>query len=279
MQVILAKYAGACYGVNRSLELVDEAVDGESRVATLGALIHNPVVVDELNEKYGVRVLDDLHNVSDVDTIVIRSHGVTIDEQKQAEKFNVIDATCPHVKAVQQAAADLAKKYGQVIVVGKFGHPEVESVKSYIEAEDAKCYIWQNKDDIKAVSGKIGVVSQTTQSQEVFNNLINYMKDEGFDLDVKNTICAATQKRQDAALELARDVDAFVVIGGHNSSNTTHLAGLVDSVCKATYHVETLDELKKQINQFSQYKKVGVTAGASTPVSQIEPIINFLENI
>ena len=275
MRVILADKAGACYGVNRSLEMVTKAASESNNVATLGALIHNPVVVEELETKYGVRTLDNV--ASDVDTIVIRSHGVTLDVQREAEKKckHIVDATCPHVKAVQKAAADLAKKYGQVIVVGKEGHPEVESVRSYVLDAGAKCYVWQRVEDIVPLTGTVGVVSQTTQSQEAFQNIIENLSD--FNLDIKNTICAATQQRQDAALKLSYDVDAFVVIGGHNSSNTTHLAEIVSANCCNTYHIETHDDLVGV--DFSCCKTIGVTAGASTPKSQIEPIVRFLESL
>lgn len=274
MKVILADKAGACYGVNRSLEMVTKAASESNNVATLGALIHNPVVVEELETKYGVRTLDNVS--SDVDTIVIRSHGVTLDVQHEAEKKckHIVDATCPHVKAVQRAAYDLAKKYGQVIVVGKEGHPEVESVRSYVLDAGAKCYVWQRVEDIVSLSGTVGVVSQTTQSQETFQKILDNLS---FDVDVENTICAATQQRQDAALKLSYDVDTFVVIGGRNSSNTTHLAEIVSANCPKTYHIETLDDLAGV--DFCDAKTIGVTAGASTPKSQIEPIVEFLKNL
>lgn len=286
MDIVIAKEAGACYGVNRSLDIVKDAAKDYKNTATYGSLIHNPIVVEQLRNDYAVDKIESLDTVSshNVETLVIRSHGVVLDVLNKAEEMglNIIDATCPHVKKVQDTAAKLAEELGHVIVIGKTGHPEVEGVCSYVAAKDAKFYVLQKKDELentlphlKKIEGKIGVVSQTTQSVDVFNVLIEAMEKQGLDLKVKNTICGATKHRQEAAEELSKKVDAIIVLGGHNSSNTTHLAELCSKHCKKTFHVENFDEFS--INDINGCEHIGLTAGASTPQSQIEDFINTLE--
>lgn len=285
MDIIVAENAGACYGVNRSLEIVEQASRSGNKIATLGDLIHNPIVVKELRDKYNIFSVDGVNSAKnhDVDTIIIRSHGVPIDQIENAKKLGleVIDATCPHVKNVQVTAKNLAEIYSAVILVGKSGHPEVESVSSYVKAAGAMCFVGQSKEEfdsilpqLKKINSKIGVVSQTTQSLDVFNEMINYLETNGLELDIKNTICAATKKRQNYAIDLSKHVDAMIVLGGKNSSNTNHLADLCKKSAKLVFHIEDPKELN--ISDFQTIKTLGITAGASTPKTQINNLLSFL---
>lgn len=247
MEIKLAKYAGACYGVQRALEAAHEVIAQGIPSATLGPLIHNPVVVDDL-KAHGMKAIaapDDI-NVEEIKTVVIRSHGVTPEVLSQLEglKLDIVDATCPHVARAQKGAAELAANGCHVLVVGEAGHPEVESLVAYAKQGGARVDVVLIPEDIPDdLDGKVGIVVQTTQRRENLDAIVEALELQGVVPEVKDTICAATQKRQAAAAELARQVDAMVVIGGRNSSNTTRLAEICAQSCPNTFHIETVDEL------------------------------------
>lgn len=285
MQIIVANNAGACYGVNRSLEIVMNAVKSCKKIATLGDLIHNPIVIADLDINYNIKSVSSVEaaNSLGVDVLVIRSHGVPIDvvEKAESQGIEVIDATCPYVKNVQTTASLLAGLYPAVIIIGKAGHPEVESVSSYIKAQNTKCFVAETKDEIDefideliSLKDTVGVVSQTTQSNQVFEDMIEYLKNKGVKLEIENTICAATKKRQQAAIDLSTQVDAMLVVGGKNSSNTNHLADLCREHCKKTFHIESLGDLNTY--DLKDVETLGISAGASTPKSHIDSIVETL---
>ena len=281
MEICVAKNAGACYGVSRSLDIVKGSCNDSGKIATLGELIHNPLVVKDLSDELGVSVVKSVKEAAEkgIDKLIIRSHGVPLEVLREAEEssIEIVDATCPYVKNVASSASLLAGLYPAVVIIGKSGHPEVGSVASYIRAAASKVYIGETVEDVdkflpelKELNDSVGVVSQTTQSVEVFEDMVKYLKDNGVKVEVENTICVATKKRQESAAELAKQVDAMLVIGGHNSSNTNHLADLCKENCEKVFHLESVEELKKV--DFSGINKLGITAGASTPKSQIDEI-------
>lgn len=288
MEICVAKNAGSCYGVTRSLDLAMQTAKSGGLVATLGELIHNPLVVQELNDKYGVSSVEsvDEAKAKEIEKLIIRSHGISLeilDELKNTD-IEIIDATCPYVKNVASSASLLAGLYPAVIIIGKAGHPEVESVASYIRSASTKCYIGETAEEIDVflpelleLNDSVGVVSQTTQSVEVFEDIVRYLQEKGINTEVENTICVATKKRQESAAELSKQVDAMLVIGGHNSSNTNHLATLCRENCINVYHVESMEELK-EVN-LSGIDKLGITAGASTPKSQIDKILDEIKTM
>lgn len=276
MKVVLAENAGACYGVQRALDLALEASEGASAAFTLGPLIHNPGVVADL-EARGVFVADSLDGVGE-GTVIIRSHGVTPDvlDAVNASGLEVVDATCPHVARAQKAAAELAAEGCRVIVVGEPGHPEVEGLRAHAEREGAKVDVVAAPEDVPAgLCVPIGIVVQTTQRRENLDAVVGAVRAQGIEPLVKKTICSATRLRQDAAARLAGEVDAIVVIGGRNSSNTTRLAEICRDACERTFHVESADEL--DVAWFAGCEAVGVTAGASTPENQIRAVVEKLE--
>lgn len=275
MKVVLAKNAGACYGVQRALDLAEEAARKYGHAYTLGPLIHNPGVVADL-ESRGVYVANALEDAVD-GTVIIRSHGVTPEVRDRIEARNkpFVDATCPHVARAQCAAAELAASGCRVVVVGEPGHPEVEGLKAYARREGSKVDVVASADQVPLdLRPPIGVVVQTTQTRENLDAVVGAIEDQGIAPIVKRTICTATRLRQEAAAELAREVDAIVVIGGRNSSNTTRLAEICASICPQTFHVESVDEVKR--SWFAGCGTVGVTAGASTPESQIQAVVETL---
>lgn len=285
MEICVAKNAGACYGVSRSLDIVKGSRNDSGKIATLGELIHNPLVVKELSDDFGVSVVKSVKEAMDkgIEKLIIRSHGVPLDVLSEAQEsgIEIIDATCPYVKNVASSASLLAGLYPAVVIIGKKGHPEVEAVASYVRAAGSKCFIGENSEEInrflpelKELNDTIGVVSQTTQSVEVFQDIVRYLEENKVKVEVENTICVATKKRQESAAELAKEVDVMLVIGGHNSSNTNHLAALCGKNCSNVVHIESSEELKNI--DFSRINKLGVTAGASTPKSQIDSILQLL---
>lgn len=277
MKVMRARYAGACYGVLRALEMAKEAATSKEPVYTLGPLIHNPQVVQTL-EKQGVFEASTLDAI-ECGTVVIRSHGVVprIKQQALDQGLTVVDATCPHVALAQKAAAQLAREGQYVVVVGEAGHPEVEGLRAYAQEAGGRVVVVANAEELPhSIEPPVGVVVQTTQSKEVLDDVAEALEQRSLTPDVKNTICFATRQRQEAADELSRTCDVFVVIGGRNSSNTTRLYDIGKANCSASYHIESPDEL--DVAWFKGCEIVGVCAGASTPEDQIEAVIERLES-
>lgn len=268
IDIEVARYAGVCYGVERALGMAEKAA-GEARkpVNTLGPLIHNPLVVNDL-ERIGVGTAS---NVSEVEegTLIIRAHGVvpSVVEDARNRGLDVLDATCPYVKKVHNAAERLVREGYQLIVVGESGHPEVEGIMGHA-GDDAHVVSVPGDLDAIDLSRKVGVVVQTTQTPGALADVVAELSKRTMDLRVINTICSATQERQDSAAELARRVDAMIVVGGKNSGNTRRLAEICTAACPKTHHIEDASEIEAA--WFDGVSHIGVTAGASTPASHIE---------
>ena len=268
-RIQIASEAGACYGVERALRMVEEAAESsEVPVHTLGPLIHNPRVVGSLAEK-GVTVVASPEE-AEGHTLLLRTHGVTPDEESRARALchEVLDATCPFVKKVHLAAARLAAEGYQVVVVGEKGHPEVEATLPHApgavvvgDAEEARGL---------PLAKKIGVVVQTTQSRANLEAVVAALLGRAEEVRVINTICDATSGHQGACAELAREADVMVVIGGRISANTKRLAEISAEICPRTHRVEGADEL--EASWFEGAGLIGVTAGASTPAAHIEAV-------
>lgn len=274
MKVEVARHAGICYGVERALKLADEAAATGRPVHTLGPLIHNPQAVEALRER-GVGVAGSLED-ADEGILVIRSHGVdpAIIEAASEKGLEVLDATCPFVSSAQQAAAQLKADGYTVIIVGEADHPEVEGIVAHTGGD---AIVVEEVADIPEhlPSRRIGIVVQTTQSRARLNQVVEALMPRVGELKVHNTICSATAKRQSSAEELARSVDAMVVVGGHNSGNTSRLAEICRAANPAVHHVETARELEPA--WFEGVRTVGVTAGASTPDEQMAGVVAAIE--
>lgn len=262
MEVLLASYLGFCYGVKRAIKIARENASTEGNPsATLGPIIHNPQMVERLKND-GVGAIGNLSEM-DKGTIIIRSHGVGPDtyEEAKAKNLKLVDATCPHVRRAQLAARDLVNEGYSVIIVGEKNHPEVKSIFEWTKGKATIVETVEECENI-APAPKLGIVSQTTFSGENFKKIVLALLDKSQELKIERTICTATLERQTAAVELAEKVDLMLVIGGKNSANTTRLYQLCKEKC-ATYHIETAEELMPQ--WFDKVKKIGITAGASTP--------------
>lgn len=273
----VAAHAGVCYGVERALELALKAGESAPKpVHTLGPLIHNPIVVDRLAAGgiAAVDVPDDALSGS----LIIRAHGVVpavIDEAKH-RGLHVIDATCPYVKRVHRAAEKLVRDGYQLIVVGESGHPEVEGIMGHADGRAVTVSCVDDLCDIE-IERRVGVVVQTTQTMATLCEIVDELLVRAEEVRVVNTICSATQERQEAASDLAARVDVMVVIGGKNSGNTRRLAEICRARCARIYHIEDAAEL--DASMFSGAAHIGVTAGASTPASHIRRAVAAIESL
>ena len=268
-EIRIASEAGACYGVERALQMVEAAADERDvRVHTLGPLIHNPRVVAGL-EARGVTVVSSPEEAAG-DALLLRTHGVTPDEEGRARALcsRVLDATCPFVKKVHLAAQHLSSEGYQVVVVGEAGHPEVEATLPHAPG----AVVVGSAEQAAALphARKVGVVVQTTARRALLAEVVGALLGVAEEVRVINTICEATAGHQAAADELAREADVMVVIGGRISANTTRLAEISAARCPRTHHVEGADELLPE--WFEGADVIGITAGASTPASQIEAV-------
>lgn len=271
MKVVVASDAGFCYGVKRATKAAFEAAaKAAGPVFTLGELIHNPQVVEQL-ERMGVRVARDAAHVG-TGTVIVRSHGLPPEvlRELEARGANILDLTCPTVKAVQQRAATLAEEGYEVVIIGDGDHPEVRAIAGYA---GPAAVIVNSEEEAAAVAPteKMGVVMQTTHAAATCRRIVGVLIDKAHEIRVFNTLCDATVTRQKAALELASQVDVMVVVGGRNSANTGRLAEICRRAGAQTHHVETAEELKA--GWLEGVGAVGVTAGTSTPDWVIEEVV------
>ncbi|MDD3419135.1 MAG: 4-hydroxy-3-methylbut-2-enyl diphosphate reductase [Candidatus Gastranaerophilales bacterium] len=276
-----AKSAGFCYGVRRAVELSKEIKKNnpDKNVYILGELIHNAQAIQML-EELGIKTVNEIpHDKNGI--CIIRTHGVTPDIIKQIQNSGceMIDATCPDVKKVQQKASELALEDYQVIIIGKAEHPEVIGIKAHADSQNKlEAIVISSPDEVKIFkdtiksSKKVGIVVQTTQKIELLNKVLTEITPFSKEVIVRNTICPATKNRQKEAVELAQNAELMIVAGGKNSANTTHLAEILTEITK-TVHIETADELDEYKNLLETCQNVGITAGASTPKEIIDEII------
>jgi (E)-4-hydroxy-3-methyl-but-2-enyl pyrophosphate reductase len=282
--ILVAEHSGFCHGVQKAVDktlAVGETSD--KPVYVLGQLIHNQQVIDHLDSK-SIKTVNSLDEVPPGSMCVIRTHGAPPElvEQAQAKGIDVSDATCPDVRLVQNKAIQLAEEGYTVVIVGKDIHPEVIGIKAHsARVGGAKIVAINNIDEIPeklkdVPRRRIGVVSQTTQMEENFFEMVKALSKVAKELKVFNTICPATYFRQNSALELAGKVDFMVVVGGKNSSNTTHLAEICRAEGTETIHIETYKELEG-CDALHKANIVGVTAGASTPDWLIQEVLEYLQ--
>lgn len=277
MEVLLADKAGFCFGVKRAINMASEAaLSRKGKVYTYGPLIHNPQAVESLRRE-GLEIINDVGEL-DSGVLVIRSHGIHpgLLRQIDVSKIDIIDATCPFVKKTQDKAELLHQQGYKVVVVGQAEHPEVKAIVGY--AGDEATVINPNQSFAELDLGsKVGVVAQTTLNIENFKRVVGHLLVTTKELKIFNTICNATAETQKAALQLARRVDLMIVVGGKNSANTTRLAKLCATCGHASHHIETASEL--ELEWFRGVKRVGVTAGSSTPGWVIEEVLDRLHSM
>jgi len=275
MEITVAKTAGFCFGVKRALELVQSSLESDtSPICSLGPLIHNPAVVAELESK-GLKVVSDIKDVKE-GRVVIRSHGAgpSIYDYASEQGLELIDATCPFVKNVHELALMLKKEGYQVIIVGENDHAEVIGVLETLSGE-ALVVNDPRQLDSAYIEYKVGIISQTTQDIATFQQVVSEVLPKTKECRIFNTICLATTQRQQETARLSQEVDLMIVVGGKNSANTKRLAEISAQHGTRTYQVESPDELSPE--WFKGVRKVGVTAGASTPDQHITAVIQQIQ--
>ena len=280
MEVRIADNAGFCFGVKRAMKMAWDELENksENNIYSLGPLIHNKQAVDRYKEK-GLVEMDNLESIPSESKLIIRSHGVAekVYTESKAKNMEIVDTTCPFVKKIHDIVKDFSDRGYKIIIVGNPNHPEIIGINGWCNNEAIVINKLEEIDDITFDPTQIYcVVSQTTANLESFDKIVQKLKTKINNLTVKNTICFATKERQISAIDLAREVDCMVVIGGKHSSNTQKLV----NICKdlvPTFSIETKEELEKE--KFTGFKVAGVTAGASTPDWIIEEVINYLKEI
>ncbi len=277
MQVKIARTAGFCWGVRRTVDKVMEVADhADGHVVTLGPIIHNPQAVARMREK-GVQTVERVSEVEDRTTMVVRTHGAVKPELETARErgLEVVDGTCPYVKYPQAMAQRLSREGYHVVIVGDANHAEVKGVVSYAEGP---CTVVKPGGAVPEIAAqKVAVIAQTTCIGADFQRVVGALALKHKEVRAVNTICSDTEERQEDARQLAGEVDAVVVVGGKNSANTRHLAEICRSIQPRTWHVETEDEIEPE--WFRGCRVIGISAGASTPDWVVEGVASRIATL
>lgn len=282
MQITLAKTAGFCFGVNRAVNMLYDLVREGVNVCTLGPIIHNPQVIEDLQSR-GVNIIDNIKDASQGKKVVIRTHGVERDilDYCNKKELNYIDATCPFVKKIHKIVQKNSNETLPVLIAGDKKHPEVVGIKSYCAGE---CFVFNSAEELDEIFNEHSfstenpfvVVSQTTFSIKEWKKCVKKIKLHYTNAIIFDTICSATEERQAEALLLSQKNDMMIIIGGRTSSNTAKLKAVCEPNCP-TYLIETANELLDIA--FCGINSIGVTAGASTPHSIIKEVLKTMSEI
>jgi len=274
MKIIIAEHAGFCYGVKKAIKDTEKVLTEHGQSKVLGALIHNPLEVNRLKQ-LGLEVINSTDDAQS-ERVIVRSHGEgqKVISALEKNQNTVINCTCPYVSKIHRIVNEYyAKKYG-IIIIGDSNHPEVIGINGWCNDSAIIINTEEQANQLK-IDREMCIVGQTTFNTELWGNIINILRSKSDQIDVHNTICDATVKRQQAARELASSVDKMIVIGGKNSSNSKKLYEICKALCTSTYFVESSEELI--YDDFDGDITIGITAGASTPDWIIKEIIINLE--
>ena len=270
----VAKTAGFCYGVKRAVNSVYDEIKNGTKLATLGALIHNPQVIGDLAEK-GVIAYDNPDDIPDGYTIVIRAHGIGKETYDKIRNRPHIDLTCPFVEKIHKIVSEYHNKGYGIIIVGDKNHPEVKGINGWCGNSALVIYDINEQIDEKFSKKPVCVVAQTTIKREIFSQIVQNVKKTCKSTLIFDTICSATKDRQTETAALSEESDCMIVIGGRESSNTRKLFEIAKERCGEAYHIETYEEIPQK-----SYNKIGITAGASTPHRIIEEVVKAMsENL
>jgi len=277
MDIYIAPKSGFCFGVKEAIDKTFNSIkENEGKnIYTYGPLIHNNQVIHKL-DMFGVKSIDNIEDAQN-SILIIRSHGVPLRIYEKAKELNVelIDATCPFVRKVQKKAQEYYNMGYKIIIIGNPNHPEVIGINGWCNNEAT---VVENLEQVKKLSfyENICVVAQTTLTSKIWGELTGKLREKCNNFKAFNTICLATKERQEACKEISKLVNCMVVIGGLHSSNTQKLFSISKEHCDNTIHIESADDLP--IDDLLGCKKVGITAGASTPEWVIDEVIKKLEN-
>jgi len=274
MEVLLAKSAGFCFGVKRAVEQVYEQIEKGGPIYTYGPIIHNEEVVKDL-EKKGVFVINTMEELDDITegTVIIRSHGVSsaVYEALQKKGVEIVDATCPFVLKIHNIVKQESANGKQIVIIGNEKHPEVEGIMGWSKTQVHVVDTAEKAQNLQLdPQREVCIVSQTTFNYNKFKELVEIISEKGYNIIIRNTICNATEERQTEAREIAKRVDAMIVVGGSSSSNTRKLYEICKNECKDTYYIQTLNDL--DMTSLGKADCIGITAGASTPNNIIQEV-------
>ena len=280
MEIIVGKTAGFCYGVKRAVDGANEEIKKQKKTYCLGEIVHNKEVVKKLEEK-GIKFIEKLEEAEKNTNVIIRAHGVPkeIYEEANEKKINLIDFTCTKVLNIHKIVEEYNERGYFIVLCGSKNHPENIGTISYCPDNN---FILENEKQIEFLLNyieenkirKILLIAQTTYSTEKFIIIEKELKEnigENIELITKNTICMATQLRQEETKEISQKVEYMIIIGGKNSSNTKKLFDISQKYCKQSICIENSKELDE--NELKQYKNIGIMAGASTPKESIEEVL------
>ncbi len=276
LSIIVSEGVGFCSGVKRAIKVaLAAAKEAGNSVYTLGPLIHNPQVVEKL-EQVGIKPVKRLRKGGGL--MIVRSHGASRDMLERAESYGykILDATCPFVRKAQENARKLLDEGYRVVIVGEKDHPEVKTIRSHVKNKALVVETVEQANRLKFGS-RVGIIAQTTMSVDTFAGVVGDIARRAKEVLVFNTICIETARRQERAGSLAHRVDVLLVVGGRNSANTSRLKSLCSSICAKTHHVETASEIDGR--WFKQGATVGIVAGASTPKWLVENIVDKLKQM
>lgn len=278
MEIITAKSAGFCFGVNRAIEACYKEIEKGGEIVTYGPLIHNKNVNADLASK-GVVSVDSLEGCEGK-TVIIRSHGVgkTVYDELESRGINYVDGTCPFVKKIHSIAHENYEKGIGVIIIGDAKHPEVIGINGWCENT---AIIVDNVEDAEKIvldaDKDYAVVVQTTFRESKYNDILKVLNEKSSKISANNTICSATEERQKEAVKISKNVDKMLVIGDKGSSNTQKLYEICEKNCQNTYYIETIKDLV--LNNYKFNDRIGITAGASTPPAIIKEVITTMSEM
>jgi len=275
MEIRKAKVQGFCFGVAITLKKAEDAIDQRDNVTTLGHVVHNPQMVESLAQR-GLRNADSVDDV-DFGALFVRAHGLPVEVYDKAREkgLEIIDATCPMVTKIHVQAEKLKADGYKIVVVGDPKHPEVKGTLSHVPG--AWCI--ETLDDVEKLpkSSKVGVVVQSTYSRERFTEIVRALIAKYYEVRAVNTICTDTNNRQSGALDLAKQVEVMVIVGGKSSANTKHLAELSELNGARAFHIEGPEELRGE--WFDGVRVAGLMSGASTPGWLVDQVAERMEEL
>ena len=278
-RIILADHAGFCFGVRRAVDAVYSEIETGESIYTFGPVIHNEIVVNDLTAR-GVRIISTPEEIDSLKsgTLIIRSHGVSreiYDRIRANRSIKLVDTTCPFVQRIHRIVEEQSRLGRSIVIIGNVGHAEVEG---HIGWSSTPVTVIETREEAmafdKPLNTPICAVAQTTFHSKKFEEFVAILKSRGYNIYVENTICNATEIRQQEAAEIASEVDIMIVIGGKNSSNSAKLYEICKKECARTFFIQSLEELDLKLT--SQDMSIGITAGASTPKNIIEEVQRYV---
>ncbi|MFW5730658.1 MAG: 4-hydroxy-3-methylbut-2-enyl diphosphate reductase [Desulfonatronovibrionaceae bacterium] len=279
-EILLAESSGFCMGVSLALNKLDTALvqQKHQKIFTFGPIIHNPQVLAHYENK-GVKIIHNPDEPDEHDMVLIRAHGIPLDTEKKLRKTGarIIDATCPKVKKAQLLISGNSARSDCLLLYGEPKHPEVKGLISYARS---RSFLFESLDQLLTLnlqkSSRYCLAAQTTQDREQFMQITDHLQNRlDHNLIILDTVCDATKNRQIETIDIARQVECMIVVGGRNSGNTRRLCQVAAEHCPACFHIETEAELEDiQLGHFSTF---GLTAGASTPNDTINKVYHKLK--